>query len=727
MSAPSDDMTSLTTEPSSRLDNSNGNPWKRSCLAQSNETILPSSMSNLKSSSTAATSLKPRGVLTLVEIIAQQEEERNILDEIQQYELKAFNEEEDGEDAQLRLAIEASLNDVVPNPPIHTAMPNEDVVFTKEEWEQIQNALRESEDYELAQEVASLDLARVLHRQEQERLQEEELVKQQQELKSSSSASYSHHQTIPHQAVRILPSSEFYSLKYNFKQVKDTDTIDYTAIQQYSNYMQQTYEDEIYFGDDGPTGYRINEKRCSRNNSNTASASTTHSSWVRVSGGAIIGPDGEVRTKHDVQLKNWSNARRLGLGLDGNSNTVAPVNDAAYNGLRNKLKKSTLKGVASHGHGRAENMTLNRTRGGAIDGVARLQIQKAINLGIISRVNGAVKEGKEAIVYHAAAAATTTTPTTPTAASMDYYPTAEDVAIKVFKRIQEFRKRGEYVDGDPRYYRKSFHSYDKREQVELWAEKEYRNLSRAYQAGVPCPRPLLQKQNLLFMQFLGGNDGWPCPQLREVTMSSSTKWTHLYCQCMVAVRRLYHCARLVHADLSEYNILLCPSHLLFSSRHEDPINKIQQKEEVGPTTTDEGELQIALIDFGQAVHISHPSAAMYLERDLIRLQQFFSACTAQVLNLDDSRNFILSPCEDASLSLEEDFIMYDDDVDPDKSQQHVETNEMLSSDAAENEKCISNNKTLEDGRTDRRGSPLTRIWDDEKEYQRLQSLLGIVS
>jgi serine/threonine-protein kinase RIO1 len=700
MSAPSDGMTSLATESSSRLDSSNGNPWKRSCLAQSNETS------------------KPRGVLTLVEIIAQQEEERNVLDEIQQYESGAVHEkeeEEEDDDAQLRLAIEASLKDVVANPPIHTALPNEDVVLTKEEWEQIQNALRESEDYELAQEVASLDLARVLHRQEQELLQEEELLKQQ-ELKSSSLASHSLHHTIPHQAVRILPSSEFYSLKYNFKQEKDINNIDSTAVQQYSNYMQQTYEDELYFGDDGPTGYRINEKSSSRNHSNTASASTTHSYWVRASGGAIVGPDGEVRTKHDVKLKNWSNARRLGLGLDGNSNTVAPVNDAAYNGLRNKLKKSTLKGVASHGHGRAENMTLNRTRGGAIDGVARLQIQKAINLGIISRVNGAVKEGKEAIVYHAAATATAAT----TATSMDYYPAAKDVAIKVFKRIQEFRKRGEYVDGDPRYYRKSFHSYDKREQVELWAEKEYRNLSRAYQAGVPCPRPLLQKQNILFMQFLGGNDGWPCPQLREVTMSSNTKWTHLYCQCMVAVRRLYHCARLVHADLSEYNILLCPSHLLLSLRHEDSINERQQKEEVGPTTnTDEGELQIALIDFGQAVHINHPSAAMYLERDLIRLLQFFSECAAQVLNLDDSRNFILSPCEDASLLLEEDCIVYDDDVDPDKSHQHTETNEILVSEAAE-----SGNER--NGCTDRRVSPLARIWDDEIEYQRLQSLLSIV-
>jgi hypothetical protein len=88
------------------------------------------------------------------------------------------------------------------------------------------------------------------------------------------------------------------------------------------------------------------------------------------------------------------------------------------------------------------------------------------------------------------------------------------------------------------------------------------------------------------------------------------------------------------------------------------------------------------------------------------------------------------PCEHASLLLEVDCNVYDDDVHPDKSHQHIETNEILSSEAAEGEKC-KNNKTLDhdnerDGCTDRRVSPLARIWDDDIEYQRLQSLLGIV-
>ncbi len=125
-------------------------------------------------------------------------------------------------------------------------------------------------------------------------------------------------------------------------------------------------------------------------------------------------------------------------------------------------------------------------------------------------------------------------------------------------------------------------------------------------------------------------------------MNSSTKWTHLYCHSMVAIRRLYHCAHLVHADLSKYNILLCPSMLLCNRDFNNNKNNKQRNGEEGSSNE---ELQIALIDFGQAVQMNHPSPATYLDRDLSRLSFFFSGCGAQVLNLEESQNFVLSPCE----------------------------------------------------------------------------------
>lgn len=109
--------------------------------------------------------------------------------------------------------------------------------------------------------------------------------------------------------------------------------------------------------------------------------------------------------------------------------------------------------------------------------------------------------------------------------------------LRVSHSLLYINYRGAYVDGDPRYHRQKFKTNDQREQVVLWTEKEYRNLIRAHRAGVAVPTPLHQKENILFMRFLGEN-GWPSPQLKEIDMrKGSKKWTTLYCQTLVAVRR----------------------------------------------------------------------------------------------------------------------------------------------------------------------------------------------
>jgi RIO kinase 1 len=111
------------------------------------------------------------------------------------------------------------------------------------------------------------------------------------------------------------------------------------------------------------------------------------------------------------------------------------------------------------------------------------------------------------------------------------------VAVKVFKRIQEFRGRGQYVDIDPRYIGRPFRKCSEREQLELWTEKEFRNLVRASWAKVPVPTPLHYKQNIIWMRFMG-NDGWPAPQIREIEMKKgSKKWDVLYTQVMEVIRR----------------------------------------------------------------------------------------------------------------------------------------------------------------------------------------------
>ena len=253
--------------------------------------------------------------------------------------------------------------------------------------------------------------------------------------------------------------------------------------------------------------------------------------WKRLDKNTFV-MNNEIRTKHDPELGKSANATKL---KDAYSIGSSSVSDSAYNSFKRAEARQTgmKKGVAKQGHGRAENMNAGKTRGGAMDGPVRLQIAAAINQGLIERCNGVVKEGKEALVYHAEGTSRQLSSDSDAVSSDGY-----DVAVKVFKRISEFKGRGQYVDGDPRFHKQKFKSNDQREQVVLWAEKEYRNLIRAHRGGVKVPLPLRQKENVLFMRFLGEN-GWPSPQLREVDIKKgSDRWTVLYCQTIAAIKRL---------------------------------------------------------------------------------------------------------------------------------------------------------------------------------------------
>ena len=112
-----------------------------------------------------------------------------------------------------------------------------------------------------------------------------------------------------------------------------------------------------------------------------------------------------------------------------------------------------------------------------------------------------------------------------------------DVAIKVFQRMKGSKIRS--MMGDPRYYPRSSRKNISctHEELILRAEREYRNLIRANRAHVPVASPLLQRENLVFMRFMG-EDGWPAPQLKDLELrKGSNAWCLLYSQIMVAVRR----------------------------------------------------------------------------------------------------------------------------------------------------------------------------------------------
>jgi serine/threonine-protein kinase RIO1 len=78
--------------------------------------------------------------------------------------------------------------------------------------------------------------------------------------------------------------------------------------------------------------------------------------------------------------------------------------------------------------------------------------------------------------------------------------------------MAEFHVLCRYVSGDFRF-RNGYCRSNPRKMVKMWAEKEFRNLHRLQQAGIPCPQPMLLRQHVLVMGFIG-KDGVAAPRLK---------------------------------------------------------------------------------------------------------------------------------------------------------------------------------------------------------------------
>ena len=153
----------------------------------------------------------------------------------------------------------------------------------------------------------------------------------------------------------------------------------------------------------------------------------------------------------------------------------------------------------------------------------------------------------------------------------------------------------EYLIGDPRF--KNI-KHSKKDIVLAWARKELRNLSRAYDAGVRVPKPIVVERNILVMEFIG-KDEIPAPLLKDVAHEIEDP-TELLDQIVDYMKALYNKSKLVHADLSEYNILYDGT----------PV----------------------FIDMGQSVTRDHPNAETFLLRDVKNVVRFFRKLDVECSN-----------------------------------------------------------------------------------------------
>ncbi|MEB2836984.1 MAG: serine protein kinase RIO [Desulfurococcales archaeon] len=165
--------------------------------------------------------------------------------------------------------------------------------------------------------------------------------------------------------------------------------------------------------------------------------------------------------------------------------------------------------------------------------IYRLQLR-----GVIWELKGAISAGKEARVYWARDRG------------------GRDLAVKIYLSFTaEFRKGiRKYILGDPRFDR--IPSGNFRRLIYEWTRKEYRNLQRMRAAGVRVPEPIAFQGNVLVMEFLG-EEGYRAPLLVEaVDEMTRGEVLEAWRGAAEQLRRIVCQARLVHADYSEYNLML---------------------------------------------------------------------------------------------------------------------------------------------------------------------------
>lgn len=195
--------------------------------------------------------------------------------------------------------------------------------------------------------------------------------------------------------------------------------------------------------------------------------------------------------------------------------------------------------------------------------------------GYIDAMGGSVSTGKEANIFHA----------------ITKENDIKEVAVKIYMiSTANFNSMKEYILGDPRFMGIK---HTKKDIIFAWAKKEFKNLKRAEEAGVRVPKPYIVKRNILLMEFIG-KDGIPMPQLKDVKPSQEEA-KRIFNRVLEYMNMLYSGAELVHADLSEYNILV-----------------------------DVNNMEPVIIDMGQSVTIDHLNAETYLQRDVINIARFFT-------------------------------------------------------------------------------------------------------
>jgi len=139
-------------------------------------------------------------------------------------------------------------------------------------------------------------------------------------------------------------------------------------------------------------------------------------------------------------------------------------------------------------------------------------------------------------------------------------------------------------------------------QSRLAAEREFEALKLVYPCGVSVPEPINQNRHIIVMRIIEGVELYRCPEIQ--------KPREVLDEILLNVEKAYVKAEVIHADLSEFNVILKPDqHTL-------------------------------IIDWPQFVKRDHPDAERLLARDIRNIIRFFSRKFRVKTKLKDTLSYV---------------------------------------------------------------------------------------
>ena len=235
--------------------------------------------------------------------------------------------------------------------------------------------------------------------------------------------------------------------------------------------------------------------------------------------------------------------------------------------MRKDMEEYLYEKIVPYREERKEKgMEDRKTYQGIFDKRTLLAFYKLLKRGTIKEVEFPISTGKEGYVFRGI--------------GENGY-----VAIKVYRiTTANYKGLSRFIDGDDRFA----HIHKTKDTIIfIWAQKEFRNLRDFRRYGVNVPEPIDRWKNIVVMNYIG-NESMAAPLMKDVMESLKKEIAY---EIIEEMKRMYK-AKLVHGDLSEYNILIW-------------------------------ENKPYIIDVAQAVPIDHPLADELMARDLKNMIRIF--------------------------------------------------------------------------------------------------------